>query len=597
MSADGSATVFCFTPQRVPLDELLKDQEAARAVCPSPVSTQKREPFRSGRSEIEPAWVTELRQEVTQLRAEVAHLRRENLESRQQAGYWQSRHRDALKRVAVLEEEVERLQGENRKLQDQLFGRKSEQHTAVDRSNHLDDAEEPATPKRKRGQQADRPGPKRRNYDHLPAEPEFHDLPEGARVCPHCGEPLLPKGDTEDSEQIEIEVRAYRRVIRRRRYRRVCQCVGVPTTFTAPPPPKLLPKGLLGTSVWVEILLAKFANHQPSERLLTQWCWLELDLAAGTVTDGLQRLEPLFAPIYEALRLRNQQPGYHLADETRWLVFVLQEGKAGYGWWLWVFSSADSVVYVLDPSRSHAVPDAHWSAETRGVLVVDRYSAYKAMAAVKAGRLLLAFCWAHVRRDFIRVGKGWMELKAWALAWLRRIRDLYRLNRQRLLQPADSEPAIEADRSLRQAIAAMQAQREQELANPNLREPCRKALTSLQEHWQGLTLFVDDPRIPMDNNSSERRARGPALGRKNYYGSGALWSGRLAAMLFSIFATLDLAKLNPRLWLRWYLDSCAAAGGQSPAAIDGFLPWNMTPEQCAALNMVRGPTCSDPDSS
>jgi transposase len=513
---------------------------------------------------------------------------------RQQAGYWQSRHRDALKRVAVLEQEVERLQGENRKLQDQLFGRKSEQQTAVDRSNQLDDAEEETTPKRKRGQQADRPGPKRRNYDHLPVVPEFRDLPEEARVCAQCGEPLLSKGDTQDSEQIEIEVRAYRRRIRRRRYRRVCQCAGLPTTFTAPPPPKLLPKGLLGTSVWVEILLAKFANHQPSERLLTQWRWLGLDLAAGTVTDGLQRLEPLFAPIYEALRQRNQQPGYHLADETRWLVFIVQEGKVGYGWWLWVFSSSDSVVYILDPSRSHAVPDAHWSAETSGVLVVDRYSAYKAMAAVKAGRLLLAFCWAHVRRDFIRVGKGWVELKAWALAWLRRIRDLYRLNRQRLLQPADGELAIEADRGLRQVIAAMQAQREQELAEPNLREPCRKALTSLQEHWQGLTLFVNDPRIPMDNNSSERRARGPALGRKNYYGSGALWSGRLAAMLFSIFATLDLAKLNPRLWLRWYLDSCAAAGGQAPPRIDAFLPWNLSSEQRGDLSVPgSGPASAD----
>src|SRR5437763_7202846 len=44
-------------------------------------------------------------------------------------------------------------------------------------------------------------------------------------------------------------------------------------------------------------------------------------------------------------------------------------------------------VYELDPSRSHAVPDAHLPAETRGTMLVDRYSAYKAMAAVKAGRL------------------------------------------------------------------------------------------------------------------------------------------------------------------------------------------------------------------
>jgi transposase len=104
-------------------------------------------------------------------------------------------------------------------------------------------------------------------------------------------------------------------------------------------------------------------------------------------------------------------------------------------------------------------------------------------------------------------------------------------------------------------------------------------LASLQEHWNGLTRFLDDPRIPLDNNASERRARGPALGRKNYYGSGALWSGRLAAMLFSLFATLTLAKINIRTWLKWFLESCAENSGQVPSDIKPFLPWKMSVEK------------------
>ena len=132
-----------------------------------------------------------------------------------------------------------------------------------------------------------------------------------------------------------------------------------------------------------------------------------------------------------------------------------------------------------------------------------------------------------------------------------------------------------------------------ELADPSLREPCRKVLTSLQEHWSGLTLFVDDPRIPMDNNISERRLRGPALGRKNYYGSGAEWSGRLAATLFSILATLKMWQINPRLWLRWFLDSCAAAGGQAPPDIQPFLPWNLSAEKRAELTTSTDPANTD----
>jgi transposase len=213
------------------------------------------------------------------------------------------------------------------------------------------------------------------------------------------------------------------------------------------------------------------------------------------------------------------------------------------------------------------------------VLMVDRYSAYKAMAQVKLGDVVLVFCWSHVRRDFVTVGKGWPEQKEWALAWLRRIRDLYCYHRQQRISKAGTAEFTTADAGLRQTVAAMRTQADAELADPKLPTPCRKVLVSLQEHWDGLTRFVDDPRIPLDNNASERRARGPALGRKNYYGSGALWSRLRAAMLFSLFATLTTAKINGRKWLTWFLESCAQAGGQAPGDITPFLPWNMCQEK------------------
>jgi transposase len=515
----------------------------------------------------EPAWLAQLRQELAELRTEVAQLRRENLELRQQAGYWRSQHAAAKQRIAELEEEVTQLRGENRKLQDQLFGRKSESAAATDRSNHLDDPDDTPEP-RPRGQRPGRPGPKRRDYSHLPVREDPRELPESERVCPICGLPLTACG-AEESEQIEIETVIYRRVIRRRRYQRTCSCPG-PRTVTAPPVPKLIPKGRLGVSMWVEILLDKYASQRPTERLLQSWRMLELELSAGTVADGLHRLEPLFRVLYEALIARSRLSAFHQADETRWLVFVAKEGKIGHGWWLWVLGSAEVAVYILDPSRSHEVPETHLPKNARGVLLVDRYSAYKAMAQVKSGGLVLAFCWAHVRRDFVRVGKGWPELKPWALAWLRQIRDLYAANRRRLSAPEDVPSAPEVGR----LVDTMRQQSLKQLADPALQTPCRKVLTSLQDHWDGLTRFVDDRRIPMDNNAMERRLRNPALGRKNYYGSGAEWSGRLAAMLFSLLATLEMWGINARLWLTEYLQACAAVGGQVPSDLNRFLPWN-----------------------
>jgi transposase len=346
----------------------------------------------------------------------------------------------------------------------------------------------------------------------------------------------------------------------------------------------------LAVSVWVEILLDKFFSHRPTERLLSHWRLLGLDVAAGTVAGGLERLEPLFQPLYDALLMRNAASAFAQADETRWMVFVVQEGKTGYRWWMWVFLGEDTVAFRLDPTRSHEVPEGHFPADAPVVLMVDRYSAYKAMSQVKLGDVVLVFCWAHVRRDFVTVGKGWPEHKAWALAWLGRIRALYRHDRRRRGAKAGSVEFTTADAELRGTVAAMHAQAEAELADLKSLTPCRKVLVSLREHWMALTRFLDDPRIPLDNNASERRIRGPALGRKNYYGSGALWSGRLAATLFSLFATLAMAEVNVRTWLRWYLESCAEHGGRAPSDITPFLPWEMSVDKRRELT-------NDPDDS
>ena len=139
------------------------------------------------------------------------------------------------------------------------------------------------------------------------------------------------------------------------------------------------------------------------------------------------------------------------------------------------------------------------------------------------------------------------------------------------------------DAELRAVVDQMKTTAAEQLSDSKLRQPCRKVLVSLQAHWTGLTRFVDDPRIPMDNNASERSLRGAALGRKNYYGSNAEWSGRLAMMLFSVFATLPKWQINPRTWLRWYLDACAVAGGQAPTDFQLYLPWNLSQEQRQTL--------------
>jgi transposase len=483
-------------------------------------------------------------------------------------------HHRAVARLEQLQQENDDLRAKLRLRERQLFERKSEKTAPQPQTTAT--ATPALPPQRPRGQQRGRPGPTRRCYDHLPKVEESVTIPTERQHCPDCGQPWLPFPGTEDAELLEIDVRAYRRVYRRHRYRPGCTCGTGPGIIAAPPPPKVLPKSHLGVSVWVTLLLDKYRFGRPTHRLLADLRSHGLDLSLGTVTDGLQRLTPLFEPLYEALIEQQRQEHHWHADETRWLVFATFEGKVGHRWYLWAVQSEQAVVFLLDPGRAHDVPEDHLGAEAFGILNVDRYSAYKAMQQVKEGRILLAFCWAHVRRDFLAVARDWPSEQAWGLRWVADIGTLYHLNDQRLA--AQKEPLAFAERhaALQGAVAGMAARCQQELDEPRLHPARRKVLESLQEHWSGLTVFVHVWDVPMDNNAVERTLRGPVVGRKNYSGSGSLWSGWLAAMLFSVFETVARAGLNVRLWLTAYLEACAAAGGQAPVEAARFLPWRLS---------------------
>ena len=165
---------------------------------------------------------------------ELGALRREVSELRCEVGYWKSRHADAVKRNQQLAEELRQAKGEIRTLRDERFGRKSEKTTPTDRSNDLFDPLESSVPSGKRGAQPGQEGHGRRDYSHLPEMEEFISLPTESLACPICGKPAAMMSASEDSELLEIDVRAYRRRIRRRRYRATCDCDPARRTLAGP---------------------------------------------------------------------------------------------------------------------------------------------------------------------------------------------------------------------------------------------------------------------------------------------------------------------------------------------------------------------------
>ena len=237
-------------------------------------------------------------------RRELEELRREVLELRRQAHYYRRMHGKAVEREQRLKEKLQAARAKLKELRQRLRERWVRRRGSEKRARSFGGTEAAAAPRR-RGQQPGAAGHGRRGHAHLPVQVEAHDVEPERRRCPACGDEYGAHG-SEDSEQLEIEVRAYRRVIKRRRYRRSCQCAAAPRLLTAPAPARLIPKGILGISVWVTVLIDKYLLYRPTYRLLADLRAHGLDLAQGTVTDGMRRLAPLFAPLREALIERSR---------------------------------------------------------------------------------------------------------------------------------------------------------------------------------------------------------------------------------------------------------------------------------------------------
>jgi len=356
----------------------------------------------------------------------------------------------------------------------------------------------------------------------------------------------------------------------------------VPGIGAAPAPPRLIERGKYGVSVWTTVLLDKFLYGRPSHRLLQDLADHGLKMSPGTLAGGLQTLVRLFEPLNQALKSKVRSDEHWHADETRWAVFAAIEGKVGHRWYMWVFHSASVVHFVLDPSRSTQVVQDEFDGVVSGIISCDRYAAYKRFARLNPG-VLLAFCWAHQRRDYLELANAYPHLLAWAMTWVDAIGELYHLNGLRVQAQDGSAERAEREADLQRAVQRMSDECDAALANASLAKPAAKVLQSMKNHWAGLTVFVAHPWVPMDNNVAERDARGPVVGRKAFYGSGSEWSGQLAAAMYSVLMTVKLWRINPRTWLSAYLQACADNGGRAPQDINEFLPWAMNDARLSAM--------------
>jgi transposase len=450
--------------------------------------------------------------------------------------------------------------------------------------------------KRGRGQRPGSRGHGRRDYSHLPTREEVHDVGEAERVCPRCGAGYAPFGE-ECCEQIDWQVQLVRIVHRRPTYRRTCRCP-VRGILVAPPVPKAIGKGRFTTGFLARLLVEKFVLGRPAHRIAAALAHDGLDLAEGTLAGVFAACSDLLAPLAASISDRNAAAAHLHIDETSWNVYAAVEGKDSHRWWCWVFVGLDTTVFRIARSRSLKVlteqlgiatdPDTGALPEAlpggrQLLLSSDFYTVYQCLGRIDGVDNL--WCWAHIRRYFIRAADAHPELAAWAAAWVERIAELYLAHTAITAAEVASSTRTMAVAQFRAALNTIDAERAAQTRRPELLHPAAaKVLATLNREWDGLARHREFPELALDNNTSERALRGPVIGRKNYYGSGSVISAELTSRVWTITATAQRAGLNPLTYLTAYLNECARAGGTVPTgeALTRFLPWAATTKDLAA---------------
>jgi transposase len=373
-----------------------------------------------------------------------------------------------------------------------------------------------------------------------------HKVPDEQRTCPKCGNSKL-KAIGEGRSTVVFEF-IPARFVRHEHVQEVLRCRCDNYVVTAPGAPKVIEKGRYGASFLAHLAVAKCADHLPIYRLEKEFQRQGFPLARSTMNELLHSTAELTRPLWTLLLEVIRKRAIVMADETRLRMQDDGTGKPKTGF-VWTFVAPDDtgvhdVAYVYAAGRSGETPKKVLG-DTEGYLLADAYSGYNAVEDVS--RRIRAGCHAHLRRGFHEA----LTTAPVAQEAIDLILRLYRVEHA-AAQKKVVGTAIhlqlrrKRSRSIRDELAkwlVAQAPR-----HPP-KSPIGEAIRYAQNQWDELGRFLEDPRIPLDNNASERSLRRVALGRKNYLFVGDIDSGTNIAGLYTLVATCEARRINPFAYL------------------------------------------------
>ena len=390
------------------------------------------------------------------------------------------------------------------------------------------------------GRRPERPRRRKQFPSHLPVFRSTFELPEDQRFC-ECGARLNSIGEEVARELERLEISLVHEIARVKYACKSCTN-GV---RIAPGPDRVIDKGILGVGFLAHVLVERFAQHMPYNRLEAKYASEGFDLSRSVLCESAVRCAEILEPIAEQIRCDALASGVVQTDDT---AVVIQEGsqqrsRQGH---VWVYRGLGGEVFFdMTESRGRDGPRRVLGNFT-GYMQADANSVYDIF--YRPGRVLEVGCWAHARRYFIDAEESEPLLAREALT---RIGELYGIERQ----ARDAELSNEQRCNLRRAESLprlerlcdwMASTRTQVLDRGRL----AKAIDYALSNWPALVRYCEDGRLSIDNNAAERALRTVAVGRKNWIFFGNERGGQAAAVMYSLIATCKEHGVNPRTYLR-----------------------------------------------
>jgi len=412
--------------------------------------------------------------------------------------------------------------------------------------------------------------------EHLPRERIVYPAPS---ACPCCGGALRKLG--EDVTETLEHVPARWKVIQHVREKLSCRSCEAITQPPAPSHP--IARGRAGPGLLAHVLFSKYGAHLPLHRQSVIYGREGVALDVSTLADWVGAAAATLMPLVEAIRSHVLAAQRIHADDTT--VPVLAKGRTRTGR-LWTYVRDDrpfaghdppAVIFFYSPDRGGEHPERHLEGYA-GLMQADAYAGFGRLyePARKPGPIVEAPCWAHARRKLYELAE--LKKAPIAIEAVRRIDDLFAIEREINGAAADVRLAVRAERSRPLAVALeawLRAQRDRLSAKNEL----AKAIDYSLKRWPALTRFLDDGRLCLSNNAAERALRGIAVGRRNWTFAGSDAGGHRAAAIYTLVETAKLNDVDPRAWLA---DVLACLPDHPAKRIHELLPWNWRKPEAAA---------------